>query len=402
MPTTAAPYEALADVYDLLTDGYAHERWLGALERLARAHGLRGRRVLDVACGTGSSFLALLDAGYEVTACDLSPAMARRAPRRRRAGRARPRRRRAPPAALRRVRSRHLPQRRDQPPGRARRGGAGPGGHARHPRARGLLVFDVNTFRAYRSAGDVVSADDDRLVAWRGRLATISAPGALAEVVVEVFERLDGDLWQRRSHRQAAPPLPARPGARARRRGRPAGRGHARSAHRGDPRRRRRRGRPHQGDLPRRASVTVSAPRKGGAHDLGPLVGEGARRRRPAPGVASGVSCRRASRLAALRGAQQHHRGKEAPRRPGRAAARRLTSQDGPGTCTGRSPHSPQDELLPGSSRCDQPARGPDRIERRPRRAATASTPPRAPRAADRAPPSTSGARRRRSSPCRR
>ena len=82
MPTTAlpaAPYEALADVYDLLTDGYAHERWLGALERLARAHGLRGRRVLDVACGTGSSFLALLDAGYEVTACDLSPAMARRA-----------------------------------------------------------------------------------------------------------------------------------------------------------------------------------------------------------------------------------------------------------------------------------------------------------------------------------
>jgi SAM-dependent methyltransferase len=67
---------------------------------------------------------------------------------------------------------------------------------------RGLLVFDVNTFRAYRSAGDVVSADDDRLVAWRGRLATITAPGALAEVVVEIFERLDGDLWQRRCHRQ--------------------------------------------------------------------------------------------------------------------------------------------------------------------------------------------------------
>ena len=38
----------------------------------------------------------------------------------------------------------------------------------------------------------MVSADDDRLVAWRGRLAAIAAPGALAEVVVEVFERLDG------------------------------------------------------------------------------------------------------------------------------------------------------------------------------------------------------------------
>ena len=64
LPEAAAPYEALAEVYDLLTAGYAHERWLGELERLARAHGLRGRRVLDVACGTGSSFLSLLDAGF--------------------------------------------------------------------------------------------------------------------------------------------------------------------------------------------------------------------------------------------------------------------------------------------------------------------------------------------------
>ena len=122
---------------------------------------------------------------------------------------------------------------------------------------RGLLVFDVNTFRAYRSAGDVVSADDDRLVAWRGRLATISAPGALAEVVVEIFERLDGDLWQRRCHRQPHRHYPLAQVRELVAAGRPAARGHARSAHRRDPRRRRRRGRPHQGDLPRRASVTV-------------------------------------------------------------------------------------------------------------------------------------------------
>ena len=205
MPTTAlpaAPYEALADVYDLLTDGYAYDRWLGALERLARAHGLRGRKVLDVACGTGSSFLPLLDAGYEVTACDLSPAMARRA-----AAKAGGR------AAVHVADARRLPRfgafdlvtclndaiNHLVEPDDVLRALAGMRANLDR---RGLLVFDVNTFAAYRSAGDVVSADDDRLVAWRGRLATISAPAALAEVVVEIFERLDGDVWQRRCHRQ--------------------------------------------------------------------------------------------------------------------------------------------------------------------------------------------------------
>ena len=201
MPT-AAPYDALADVYDLLTDGYAHERWLGELERLARAHGLRGRRVLDVACGTGSSFLPLLDAGYQVTACDLSPAMARRAAEKA-GGR----------VTVHVADARRLPRLGSfdlvtclndainhlvEPAGVVQ---ALTGIRANLAR-RGLLVFDVNTFRAYRSAGDVVSADEDRLVAWRGRLATISAPGALAEVVVEVFERRADDVWQRRSHRQ--------------------------------------------------------------------------------------------------------------------------------------------------------------------------------------------------------
>jgi SAM-dependent methyltransferase len=196
-----APYEALAEVYDLLTAGYAHERWLVELERLARAHGLRGRRVLDVACGTGSSFLPLLDAGYQVTACDLSPAMARRAAEKA-GGR----------AAVHVADARRLPclgvfdlvtclndaiNHLVEPDEVLR---ALVGMRANLDR-RGLLVFDVNTFRAYRSAGDVVSADDDRLVAWRGRLAAISEPGAVAEVVVEVFERLAGDVWQRRCHR---------------------------------------------------------------------------------------------------------------------------------------------------------------------------------------------------------
>jgi SAM-dependent methyltransferase len=201
-PPEDAPYEALAEVYDLLTAGYAHERWLGELERLARAHGLRGRRLLDVACGTGSSFLPLMAAGYRVTACDLSPAMARRASEKA-GGR----------ATVHVADARRLPRlgtfdlvtclndaiNHLVEPDEVLRALVGMGANLER---RGLLVFDVNTFRAYRSAGDVVSADEDRLVAWRGRLATISEPGALAEVVVEVFERLEGDVWRRRCHRQ--------------------------------------------------------------------------------------------------------------------------------------------------------------------------------------------------------
>ncbi|MGH8573589.1 MAG: class I SAM-dependent methyltransferase, partial [Gammaproteobacteria bacterium] len=68
-------YEALATSYDALTADYRHDRWLPALERLAVEHGLSGRRVLDVACGTGKSFVPLVERGYEVSACDVSPSM---------------------------------------------------------------------------------------------------------------------------------------------------------------------------------------------------------------------------------------------------------------------------------------------------------------------------------------
>jgi len=51
-PTQAA-YEALAPFYDAYTHSYDHERWLANLEAVAIGLGLRGRRLLDVACGTG-------------------------------------------------------------------------------------------------------------------------------------------------------------------------------------------------------------------------------------------------------------------------------------------------------------------------------------------------------------
>lgn len=72
-------YERLAPVYDRFTDSYDHDGWIGRLEALARRHGLSGRRALDVACGTGKSFAPLARRGYDVWACDLSPAMVTRA-----------------------------------------------------------------------------------------------------------------------------------------------------------------------------------------------------------------------------------------------------------------------------------------------------------------------------------
>lgn len=68
-------YEAFAPFYDRFTGHHDLDAWIQTLLALAGAHGLRGRRVLDVGCGTGKSVLPFLDRGFEVTACDHSAAM---------------------------------------------------------------------------------------------------------------------------------------------------------------------------------------------------------------------------------------------------------------------------------------------------------------------------------------
>jgi SAM-dependent methyltransferase len=70
-------YDALALSYDAFTLGYGYkyETWTATLLARAEAEGLRGDRLLDVACGTGFSFIPLLERGWRVTGCDLSPAM---------------------------------------------------------------------------------------------------------------------------------------------------------------------------------------------------------------------------------------------------------------------------------------------------------------------------------------
>ena len=68
-------YEAIAPVYDDFTSHHDYELWLGSLLPQLRRHGLSGRRLLDVGCGTGKSFLPMLERGWEVTACDISASM---------------------------------------------------------------------------------------------------------------------------------------------------------------------------------------------------------------------------------------------------------------------------------------------------------------------------------------
>ena len=72
-------YDTFAALYDVFTAHHRYDEWTQALEGLARRHGLQGKRLLDVACGTGKSFLPFLDRGFEVCACDVSEEMVRRA-----------------------------------------------------------------------------------------------------------------------------------------------------------------------------------------------------------------------------------------------------------------------------------------------------------------------------------
>jgi SAM-dependent methyltransferase len=200
-------YDALAPAYDALTADYDYDAWLDAIERVALAHGLVGRRVLDVACGTGKSFLPLLERGYDVTACDISEAMLRIA-----------RTKVGPRATLQRLDMRALPalgrfdlitcldDALNYLPDESALADA-LGGMRANLAPRGVLVFDVNALRTYRGAfaGDWVVDGEDCVVAWRGRTAPDLAPGGSAELVVDAFLRTAGGAdWSRHRavHRQ--------------------------------------------------------------------------------------------------------------------------------------------------------------------------------------------------------
>jgi ubiquinone/menaquinone biosynthesis C-methylase UbiE len=200
-------YEAIAPVYDDFTAHHDYELWLGNLLPHLKRLGLRGERLLDVACGTGKSFIPMLNRGWKVTACDISPAMVELA-----------RRKVGDEVELSVADMRELPdfgefdlvwclddavnyllsgEELEQALIGMRRN-LGP---------EGLLMFDVNTIDTYRTffAEEVVVEREGRRLVWKGRSNAGVEPRTISEASFEVLppaEQGDEPLVAPEMHRQ--------------------------------------------------------------------------------------------------------------------------------------------------------------------------------------------------------
>ncbi|SCE82732.1 Methyltransferase domain-containing protein [Micromonospora carbonacea] len=74
-----AIYDSIADTYDHVTRRNDYDRWVALYLGLIERHGAPGRRLLDVGAGTGQAAVRFAQAGYRVTAVDVSPEMLRQA-----------------------------------------------------------------------------------------------------------------------------------------------------------------------------------------------------------------------------------------------------------------------------------------------------------------------------------
>lgn len=67
-------YDTFAQIYDTLMDKSLYQNWFQLSQQLI-AGNLKGKRVLDVACGTGDLAVLYAQAGAEVVGLDLAPEM---------------------------------------------------------------------------------------------------------------------------------------------------------------------------------------------------------------------------------------------------------------------------------------------------------------------------------------
>jgi SAM-dependent methyltransferase len=191
-------YDLFAPFYDAFTSGSDYDAWTSHVLALADEYGLAGRKLLDLACGTGNSFVPFLQAGFEVTGCDASAAMLAEAARK------------APTANLVHADVRELPtldrfylvtcfddslnylsEERDL--------ASAFGSMAANLHREGLVMFDLNTLLAYRTtfATDSVSAHGDVIFAWRGASRGDAAPGCRADASIEIFAPRERGLYER-------------------------------------------------------------------------------------------------------------------------------------------------------------------------------------------------------------
>jgi SAM-dependent methyltransferase len=198
-------YEALAPVYDDFTAHHDYELWLGNLLPELRRHGLRGHRLLDVGCGTGKSFLPMLARGWEVTACDISPSMLELA--RAKVGDA---------VQFSLADMRELPVFGEFDLVRCLDDavnyllspealGEALSGMRANLAPGGLLMFDVNTLKAYRSffaETELVERGGRKLV-WKGQAPADAQPGSIQEAHFEAELATGGEAGvAKHVHRQ--------------------------------------------------------------------------------------------------------------------------------------------------------------------------------------------------------
>jgi ubiquinone/menaquinone biosynthesis C-methylase UbiE len=69
------PFTAVAPHYDALMRGVPYRMWVRYLHRLLEHYGAQPRRILDLACGTGSVAEILAGMGYEIVGVDISEPM---------------------------------------------------------------------------------------------------------------------------------------------------------------------------------------------------------------------------------------------------------------------------------------------------------------------------------------
>lgn len=181
-------YEAMAPVYDDFTGHYESEAWIADLIEVLEGLGLTGKRLLDVGCGTGTSFLPMLKRGWKATGCDISPAMLELA--REKAGDA---------VQLAVADMLDLPEFGEfdlvwalddainylLSPAELRQALTGMRANLA---PTGMLLFDVNELQAYRTffAETVVVERGGRRLTWRGMTSPDVPPGSICESRMEI------------------------------------------------------------------------------------------------------------------------------------------------------------------------------------------------------------------------
>ena len=203
--TLPSDYDAFAPHYDAFTSGSDYERWTEVVLEHARAHGLQGKTMLDVACGTGNSFVPFLRRGFRVVGCDASAGMLAEAARK------------APRVRLVLADMRELPtlgkfdlvtcfddslNYLDSDADLA----AAFTSIAANLAPEGLGLLDLNSLQAYRTtfARHQVKDDaDGRVFVWRGATAEDAAPGCRAEALIDVFVPAGEGLFRRIRSRHA-------------------------------------------------------------------------------------------------------------------------------------------------------------------------------------------------------